>query len=443
MTDELGLPRYVGEGMLLRWATPEDTDALAEFNIAMHSDDPEQPEEWVGAWTRLLMSGDHPTTAAGDFTVVVDENRDRRIASSCCHISQRWRYENVEFPAGRPELVATHPDYRRRGLVREQMDAIHALSASRGEMVTAITGIPWYYRQFGYEMTVNLHGNRAYPLSKQSGKSSEAPATFSWRQPTYDDIPLLNDLYAVQCRPSLLARIRDEAQWRWDIDQSNDPEAGFIDLRLIEDAASDVVGYCQYVTWGSNPNVGELAVLPGRSWRDVCLWLVQQFNTMSQERLAKGQQAFSRLTFELGEEHPAYDALDPELEPPGLAYAWYIRVPDLAGFLTHIAPVLEQRLAGSVMAGYTGGLAIDMYRSKLVMNWEAGRLASVEQTMAAQSDLPIGRFPDLTFLHLLFGHRTLAELEHAWVDCRVHNATARVLFGVLFPRRASCIIPGW
>jgi len=66
---------------------------------------------------------------------------------------------------GRPELVGTHPDYRRRGLIRAQFKIIHQWSAARGHAMQAITGIPWYYRQFGYEMALELHGSRQGSIS--------------------------------------------------------------------------------------------------------------------------------------------------------------------------------------------------------------------------------------------------------------------------------------
>lgn len=155
-----GLPRDLGDGLVLRWAIPEDAEELAVFNVAMHSDNPEEPDEFLKPWTRDLMSGEHPTTKADDVTVVIDTKKSDKIISSACLISQTWVYEDIPFAVGRPELIATHPDYRRRGLIREQMGVIHAKSASRGELVTAITGIPWYYRQFGYEMGLNLGGSR-------------------------------------------------------------------------------------------------------------------------------------------------------------------------------------------------------------------------------------------------------------------------------------------
>src|SRR3990172_5714663 len=150
----------LGDGLILRRATPADAEALSAFNGRIHSDaGPEQPDLRVAAWTRDLLAGNHPTFDAADFTIVED-TRTGAIVSSLNLISQTWSYAGIEFGVGRPELVGTHPDYRRRGLVRAQFEVIHQWSAERGEMVQAITGIPWYYCQFGYEMGLELGGGR-------------------------------------------------------------------------------------------------------------------------------------------------------------------------------------------------------------------------------------------------------------------------------------------
>ena len=186
MTIQFDLPKNLGNGLLLRWATPADTEELAEFNVRIHSDDAEKPETWLARWTEDLMRGDHPTTSASDFTVVVDEHANDKIVSSMNLISQTWLYEGIPLGVGRPELVGTDSDYRRRGLVREQFAAIHAKSTARGELVQAITGIPWYYRQFGYGMTLDLGGGR----------------DFLWARPG-NDKPVENELY--QVRPATVA----------------------------------------------------------------------------------------------------------------------------------------------------------------------------------------------------------------------------------------------
>src|SRR5215213_5710787 len=98
---------------------------------------------------RDLLTRPHATLKPDDFTIV-EETSTGRIVSSLNLIPQTWMYEGTEFGVGRPELVGTLAEFRGRGLVRAQFDVVHQWSAARGHMVQGITGIPYYYRQFGY-----------------------------------------------------------------------------------------------------------------------------------------------------------------------------------------------------------------------------------------------------------------------------------------------------
>ena len=126
MTEKL--QRDLGVGLILRQATAEDTDAAAEFQARVHL--PHTFAESFRIWTRDLMSGALPGFQPGDFTLVED-TRSGAIVSMLNLIPQTWSYGGVEVGVGRIELVSTHPDYRRRGLVRVQMDAVHEMSARR------------------------------------------------------------------------------------------------------------------------------------------------------------------------------------------------------------------------------------------------------------------------------------------------------------------------
>ena len=97
-----------------------------------------EKEASVAAWTQDLLTRPHPTTGPGDFTLVEDTTSGV-IVSTLCTISQTWSYDGVPFGVGRPELVGTHPDYRRRGLIRAQMDLVHRWSVEMGHLAQAIT----------------------------------------------------------------------------------------------------------------------------------------------------------------------------------------------------------------------------------------------------------------------------------------------------------------
>jgi len=438
--ESFGLPRELGDGLTLRWATPDDAEAVAQFNLSMHSEPPGE-EKFLYHWTHDLMRGDHPTTKAGDFTVVTDA--EGRIVSSLNLISQTWAYDGIPFPVGRPELVATLPEYRRRGLVREQMDVIHRKSAARSELVQAITGIPWYYRQFGYEMGLDLGGSRQLFWLRPGNDEKVEPERYQLRPATADDIPMLQELYVAHLGRSLITRLRSPEIWRYEMFVSH-PESIWVRPHMILTPDEAVVGYVNYDPFGTAIEISELGVRPGHSWRAVGRFLVrrlrQEAEALNPTRPANKQ--LTHLSFNLGQAHPIYEALEPDLEKQTRPYGWYVRVPDIPAFLRHVAPALERQLAGSVMAGHTGTCKINLYRSRFVMVWEDGRLKEVSEGYEYERlDDGDANFPDLTFLQLLFGFRSFDELIAAFVDCYPSNSTTRVLLRALFPKRPSHVIP--
>ena len=70
-----------------------------------------------------------------------------------------------------------------------------------------------------------------------------------------------------------------------------------------------------------------------------------------------------------------------------------------------------------------------------------GRLASVEPWQPRPELRASARFPDLTFLQLLLGYRSLEELKHAFADCLTASDEARSLLETLFPKRPSDVWP--
>ncbi|MCA1665916.1 MAG: GNAT family N-acetyltransferase, partial [Thermomicrobia bacterium] len=238
------LPRDLGDGLVLRRATVDDAEILADFNAQVHQD-LEEPDVGIDVWTRDMMRGDHPTTGAGDF-LVVEDTRNDVIASSLCHISQRWSYAGIPFGVGRPEMVGTHPDYRRRGLVRAQFEVIHQWSAERGEAVQVIGGIPWYYRQFGYEMALELDSGRfGYPADVP-GLEEGATEAYRIRPATEADVPLLARAYEFGMRRGRVACLRDANQWRYDIAGHSPTSDMRLEVRVIETADGTPVGFFAY-----------------------------------------------------------------------------------------------------------------------------------------------------------------------------------------------------
>lgn len=435
------LIRDLGDGLILRHATPADADALATFNAEIHGEGNAADEAFLAAWTRALLSGLHPTFAPSDFTIV-EETSTGRIVSSLNHISQQWTYGGVAFGVGRPELVGTHPDYRKHGLVRAQFAVIHQWSVERGELVQAITGIPHYYRQFGYEMCVDLGGRRrGYEATLPRLKDGEVEP-YRVRAALEADLPFIAEMYDLGTGRSLLACQHPSSVWHYELLTCPD----IINRRglcVIENPAGERVGFFTHppMLWNDVQPATWYELIPGASWKDITpsvLRYLWQVGVMHAERAG---QTCAGVGFNLGRAHPAYtvcaEAL-PQAHPP---YAWYLRVPDLPAFLRRIAPVLAQRLAASTWAGHSGELKLSFYKTGMRLLLEGGQLTeAVAWDIPARAEVEAS-FPAHTFLQLLFGHRTMEELEHSFADCAARDEATRALLNVLFPKQASAVWP--
>lgn len=439
MRNTTTLPRDLGDGLLLRWARREDMEAIAQFNVANLSDDPAEPEIGLAHSTRDLMNGRHPTTKPSDFTIVIDQNDGDKIVSSLCIIPQTWTYDGIPFGVGRPEYVATDEKYRRRGLMAAQFEAIHAKSADRGEMVQAITGIPWLYRRVGYEMGLDLGGNRDFLWARQGNDKTVSSESYQWRAATKSDIPILHELYAIHCAESLIACVRTEAMWEYKLFTVHKEGYAHRDVQIVETMEGTAVGYVAYHVRRQRFIVHETAVLPNYSLREIAMFMTRMFKAEADKLNVEREKPIKGIRFELGAAHPLYRALDGELGKQKRPYAWYIRVANLPAFLHHIAPVLEKRLQNSVSAGFSGKLRLSFYRRHLSIIFEKGKLGDVSYyTPKHYFDCDVF-FADLTFLHLVFGHHTLEELNSVRADCYATKSETAVLLNILFPKQHSWV----
>ena len=143
----------------------------------------------------------------------------------------------------------------------------------------------------------------------------------------------------------------------------------------------------------------------------------------------------------LGAQHPAYEALGKNAPSKHDPYAWYLRVPDLPGFLDHIKPALEKRLADSIASGHSLEVKISFYRDGLRLVIEMGRLTTIERWKPTPEAGGVIAFPDLTFLQLLFGYRSYDELQYTFADCWCDSEEVRALINILFPRKRSDVFP--
>ena len=441
LTQTQKIIRDLGDGLILRHASPEDAEALPAFNAVIHGDD-EEDGRHVAAWTRDLLTRPHPTFKPEDFTVIEDTSSGR-IVSSMNLIPQTWSYEGIPFEVGRPELVGTAPEYRSRGLVRTQFEVIHQWSAERGQMVQIITGIPYYYRLFGYEMALDLAGHRfGYEPHVPMLKEGEQEKYFV-RPAVEADLPFIAEVYAHAIQHHALACVKGPEILKYEWNGRSAENVHNYAMFVIENAKAEPVGYLQHQPFLGRTGLTAVwyELKPGASWLDVTPSVVRYLWNKGREYGKRDGKTVTTFGFMMGAQHPVYEVLGDGMPAYRAPYAFYMRVRDLPGFLNHIKPALEKRLKESIAVGYSREIKISFYRDGLRFVIEHGKLSTIERWMPAPNDGGDIAFPELTFLQVLFGYRSLDELEKAFADCWCDHQDVRVLFNILFPKKLSSVFP--
>jgi len=399
------------DGLVLRTPAGErDVERVAEFNGAIHG-------AGVGTMTRNLLLH-HPHTRGRDLPFVEDEHSGQ-IVSSLCLLPWTWRYEGVEIPAGEMGIVGTLETHRQRGLIRLQVDYFKRRLRERGCLLSHIQGIPYFYRQFGYEYALPLEGGLRLEF-RDVPTPPDRPFTF--RQATLDDLPALMRFYDEAVQDLAIHTARDEATWRYLLAHTDGTEMESQNW-LVQDADGQVVGSMRLPEHHFEE---ELAVSEvSRLGFEAALEVLYRLKELAVERGRPG----IRLNL------PAHCTLMRLARSLGArdlgTYAWQIHVPDVAALLGALRPVLERRIAQSEFAGLTREVRLGLYRQTLALRFKDGHLAEVADLgFTGWEDV---HFPPLQFTPLVLGYRSADELHQAYPDAGVSPAW-RLLVDTLFPK---------
>ncbi len=425
-------PASCGDNLVLRPAGPEDAEALVEFNTRIF-------DERFSGWTSDLVFGRHPTVKVCDFSVVED-TRLNKIVSSVCLISQTWQYGGIPFQVGRPELVATDPDYRRRGLVRKLFQAIHARSAAKGELLQVITGIDWIYRQFGYEMGVKMWGSRCVDSMHLARLKGHEGGDCRLRPATPEEHAFIRNVYDQASSRELFAAMRSSEEWDYEFTGRSGDNTRRREWLIIEGAGGERLGYVQYlpcIALSHLPmlRIYQVEIKAGAGYLNIWSGLLDGLWEKGKAMFSDGILACEELQgleLALERDHPLYQVIPKshvhEIKPS----PWYIRIPDMVALLRRIRPVLEKHLIGSVAEGYSGELKLNFYRGGIQISFERGRISKIEGWLPNEVWEGDARFPDTSFLQLVCGWHRFHKMAESYADCwGTHEAA--VLLDCLFP----------
>lgn len=412
MRDHLTSPQPLGDQLELRSAqSDEEIERVAAFHGGIHG-------PGVVDLARALMR-DHPQTSRPDHWLYVADTAADQVVAGLCLLPWELRYGPVTLRVGEMGIVSTAEAYRKRGLIRAMNARFRELLRAGGYDISIIQGIPYFYRQFGYEYAMPLEAWCRVELH-QFPAGGERPAGYRLRRADLADLPTLMSLYAAACARLDISTVRDEATWRFLLGRGLEIETAG-EPWLIERSDGATAGYLRVMPAGFGDGLicGEASDLSAEAALAALGWL----SDLARER----GKPYLRLN--LPQAHTLNRLAIARGAQPWHAYAWQLRLPDPPALLMKLAPVFEARLAASPYAGLSRDLLIETYRGAIRLRFVAGQLIAAEALAPGQpSDL---NMPPQLLAPLLFGWRSLAELGHVYPDLYATGA-ARPLVETLF-----------
>jgi len=339
--------------------------------------------------------------------VVVDGDR---VVSTATLLDETLLLNDVSIPAGQIELVATDREYEGRGCVRALVDWAHRRSAARGQLVGVMLGIPYFYRLFGYQYAVPIRPSRAV------ASVPATPEELTVRPAVAGDIPAM-------------AALEDAAQRGFDLSMPHSPMCwralvardGSTQLVVERDDRVVATGRLAWLSDGEAA-LGEVASADVAGAHALLAWSVQR---VGREKLTVQERPGSL----------AGDALDGFLAPVGDGdlSCYYVRVPDVAALLTHLAPALSTRLRGAGLEEPPGELIVSFFREHVRLPYVDGEVGAAipgGRMQAPGAAGGAGVAPDM-IAPLLFGPYGIEGLAQRQPD--VYPGPQRRLMSALFP----------
>ncbi|MCC6455387.1 MAG: GNAT family N-acetyltransferase [Caldilineaceae bacterium] len=405
------IQQHLADGLVLRNVRDEEDIARCAAFVSVNV------REISGITTERVLHH-FPTLHLEDFLFVEDE-RTGEVVSTTCLIPWQCRFGKVMLNVAMLEVVATHPAYRKRGLVRAQISAFHDAVAAQHFDLSIIEGIPYYYRQFGYTYATAHAASDTLLTNRVPDEAVQRPTVYL-RPATPQDIPDLVQFYDASMSALDIATVRTPEIWHYVLTAAQQP------VYMIEGTEDNqVAGYIS--AWRLPDGRGIRIAESGIPSAEVAFALLRHCKqtTTGEIQIAWPQES---TLVQVGR------GLGSTVTPSD---QWLMRINHVQDLLSKLSPLLEERLAQSACARFTGDVTINLFRQAYLLRFAEGRLLEikslgfVDASMGADGgDLCI---PPDAFVRLLLGWRTLSELRDAWPDIVIRPAR-RYLLETLFPK---------
>lgn len=397
--------------------TDKELEAIINLNLTVHK------EEILKSFIRRIFY-EHPKKEDFFWLYIMDKKKNKMV-SSICLVPLDWQIENWNLPACEMEFVGTLEEYRGIGLIKELNQLYEDLMFQKGYNLSAIRGIPYYYRTLGYEYISSLDERIKLPISN-------IPTTelkrINIRKANTDDLTFIELKY-------------HEFHKKFYIFNKFDPKC-FTFKYMNDDFNAEVRSTYIIEENGKRENYFSLGLsYDGKNYEIICPDLEKK-HMIKLLQFIKEYGKFSLddiITLSISEVSSLYNyiqSLEGEVLP---TYGWQLKIPNLNIFFNSIKPLLEERLKNSIFKSITKNVKISNYRETVELCIKHGEINEINIKKGypdlSETDL---RVPGSILFKILLGDKKFDEISYIIKDAII-DLSSKALIETLFPKKASLL----
>ncbi|MHA2058275.1 MAG: GNAT family N-acetyltransferase [Candidatus Thorarchaeota archaeon] len=411
--------------------TDEELEELLSFHTIVHPDD--DPDELRRQINKLPGFG-------RKLNFYIRDKAKNVIVCALNAIPSTWYYEDVPLRNLELGWVGTLKEHRRKGLFKSLYTHFDKLLQDGKYDISTIQGIPYYYRQFGYDFVIPMGRTLWLTVDQIPTIDEKTPPSFmqlNIREATSDDIDDLMKLYDEHNRPLQVYTGRNRDLWNVQEETKREYDKEFQTI-VLEDE-NGVQGYLRFVLIlsteaGMHGSGNAIQVIESR---------IQSFTGVRRALQFLRTKALEHNIYRIGVSGPATNNLSRiALDLGGhIRGGWkhQIRIPSMFRLLRSIQPVLEKRLMGTMFEDLTEDLALNTFRNCYLLKFVNGKIESITDSgMQEVDENRRFRSPPDDLARLVLGAYSIDELSYNNIDFIVSNGL-KSLIQTLFPKRESCI----
>jgi len=411
-----------------------DVERIIRFNEVIWGE--EENKEYgkiVGNMVRGLIT-QHPYTSFNDF-LFIENGETGEVLSFLCSVPLKWKYGSINLKVSIIECVGTLKPFRRKGFIKALMKKYDEQLKEEGYDLSIVWGIPYFYRQFGYEYALPYREECILRFDQiPDGKCSDV----NIRPMTIKDIPYASRLLNLSLEKYFVHTVREECIWLYQEKRRMSTEHP-IESFIVESKGA-ISGYFRLVKDPHPLASKNICILEASDLTyDEALEVLRYAKSLGEAR-----NKIPAIRIFLPTNSPLTEVakfLGGQFSTP---IKYLIKIPDVIRFLTKIKPVLEERIEQSVFRGLTTTLKINLFKLGVKLCFADGILKNIEPYDPLNDDghVDTAKINPSAFYRLLVGDSSIEEISACYPDV-VAYGKIRHLLSVLFPKTISYFPSGY